>query len=755
MNRVLPVGTVGRNVTVALRSATTGQLVTGKVYGDVTYSYWRDGAAAGGTGTAITATKGTWASAGFVETDYAGMYQFGIPNACLAAGADGCKIKLSASGCIDAVVDVQLTSATRGLSGTALPDYTPGKPGGLSLTPLPVDERRAPRLVTKNVAANPTLVKVCPYDVATNPGTPNGLTDPGRRSFLNYGHKYRFAKTGIVSQARIYSFNGAAADADWTELYLTIWRKIGSNYCLAAETENLRSQVNNGTSGTITLTFVPLEVQEGDYYGIRLVNSGAVNYWGAIKLSTGCNLYYVTDATPSPIGYDWESGLKLSGYTWPIEFDGPAPGMVVIGDSIAAGHPDNYSFIEADDYTVAGLSPAAILGKALNLSAMNMGIGSQTTTSIAARFAADCVAKLPKIAVINGGVNDIAGGSITESTFIANWTAMLDAATAAGILPVVCEIMPWTNGTTEQMQTRDTWNAALTALCAASYPSAIVVDFDDTMGVFRTGGDTDNKWDLQTAYDDDGVHPTALGYVRWCETVLDAIAARGVTLTSAYNAAKTAAQASSWTPELATQLGTNVDAKVSEAGGGTGSGTGARTVTITVNDGTTVLEGVRVRVTNGVETYLVPTTVAGVALFSLDDLTWVIALSRPGYAFTPTTLAVSSDVSQTYSMTAAVIPASDVSRVSGFAYCYDESGVAESDVVVQLKMKSYSGYGGIHDTKIRPEASSVDGLVSFTNLIPGAAYQYRRGTEGNWEEFTIPTTATSPYAMPDLLGEED
>jgi hypothetical protein len=133
MNRVLPLGTTSYIATVKLRSATTGQLLTGVAYGSVTYSYWRDGAASGATGTCVSATKGAYTDHGWVETDYAGVYQFGVPNAVLAAGVSGAVVKLSASGAIDAVLDIQLISVTRGLSGTALPDVAAGVNGGLPL----------------------------------------------------------------------------------------------------------------------------------------------------------------------------------------------------------------------------------------------------------------------------------------------------------------------------------------------------------------------------------------------------------------------------------------------------------------------------------------------------------------------------------------------------------------------------------------------------------------------------------------------
>ena len=143
MNRVLPVGSTSTMVIVKLRDSTTGQLKTGVAYGSVTYSYWIDGASSGGTGTCVDATLGAFTSTGWKETSYAGMYQFGIPNAALASGS-GVSIKLVASGAIDAVVDVQLTSATRGLTGTAVPDAVAGAASGLSIVGSQMDLKDAP-----------------------------------------------------------------------------------------------------------------------------------------------------------------------------------------------------------------------------------------------------------------------------------------------------------------------------------------------------------------------------------------------------------------------------------------------------------------------------------------------------------------------------------------------------------------------------------------------------------------------------------
>ncbi len=84
-------------------------------------------------------------------------------------------------------------------------------------------------------------------------------------------------------------------------------------------------------------------------------------------------------------------------------------------------------------------------------------------------------------------------------------------------------------------------------------------------------------------------------------------------------------------------------------------GTGARTVTLTVTDGSTPLAGARVRVTEGTESYVGSTDADGEITFSLDDATWTVAITKPGYQFTPTTLAVAADTEATYSMSAVVV----------------------------------------------------------------------------------------------------
>lgn len=88
---------------VELRLAADSTEATGKVYGDVTGSYWRQG----GVRVAIsTATLGSVNAAhsdgGFIEVDgtnQPGIYRFDVPDAAFATGADWVVVTLKAAGC--------------------------------------------------------------------------------------------------------------------------------------------------------------------------------------------------------------------------------------------------------------------------------------------------------------------------------------------------------------------------------------------------------------------------------------------------------------------------------------------------------------------------------------------------------------------------------------------------------------------------------------------------------------------------------
>jgi hypothetical protein len=131
----------------------------------------------------------------------------------------------------------------------------------------------------------------------------------------------------------------------------------------------------------------------------------------------------------------------------------------------------------------------------------------------------------PSMILINGGINDVAAGTVTQAQFLANWKTMLDYAVAKDAIPIVLLMGPWTGGTTAQMRTRDAWNTALTSM-AGTYTQAVVVDANTVLSQFRAGGDAGNLWDpIAGMLGSDGLHPTATGYTAFANAIIAALEA--------------------------------------------------------------------------------------------------------------------------------------------------------------------------------------------------------------------------------------
>ncbi|MFA6296650.1 MAG: chitobiase/beta-hexosaminidase C-terminal domain-containing protein [Patescibacteria group bacterium] len=370
---------------------------------------------------------------------------------------------------------------------------------------------------------NSDLVVVGPYDTAPTSGVKNigdGVGDGvAKRYWLNGGQKYRIRQNGTISKAKVWVPN---SNGTFTFFQIQIWRPNGTNFDLVGESENFYSSITKNQVNEITLSSPISNVQEGDYYGIVISMNGDTGSMYARSGLTGVNLYY-TSTTPSDTNYNWLANSKLSGYAIPLELYMQAPQGVFIGDSIVAGHPANYSFLETTATTDISSTIEKQFSNLTGYTYQNMGIGSQTTSNISARFTNDALNLKPRFIVVEGGVNDLAG-SVDKSVFIANWTSMLDAVQADDDITtiIILKILPWTDGTNIQMQTRDDWNASLVTL-SSGYSKAIVVDASTYVGQFRAGGDVGNLWDIQLAYDESGVHFNQAGNSQIAQAIADAL----------------------------------------------------------------------------------------------------------------------------------------------------------------------------------------------------------------------------------------
>ena len=73
-----------------------------------------------------------------------------------------------------------------------------------------------------------------------------------------------------------------------------------------------------------------------------------------------------------------------------------------------------------------------------------------------------------------------------------------------------------------------------------------------------------------------------------------------------------------------------------------GGGSGAYAITVTVTDGTSALENASVRVTEGLNSYVLQTDASGNATFSLDAATYTVNITKFGYSWTQTTRTVTA-----------------------------------------------------------------------------------------------------------------
>ena len=136
------------------------------------------------------------------------------------------------------------------------------------------------------------------------------------------------------------------------------------------------------------------------------------------------------------------------------------------------------------------------------------GISGQTTPQMLIRFRQDVVALRPKVVVILGGTNDIAGntGPSTLEMIEDNSASMTEIAKANGIRVVLASVLPvydypWKKGL-EPAAKIVALNAWLNSYAARA--GAVYVDFHGAMKDERDG--------MRADLANDGVHPTPAGY---------------------------------------------------------------------------------------------------------------------------------------------------------------------------------------------------------------------------------------------------
>jgi lysophospholipase L1-like esterase len=328
----------------------------------------------------------------------------------------------------------------------------------------------------------------------------------------NYGiGAYTVSLTGLT-QGEVYYGRAFASDGS-TTVY-------GSEVSFITKPEGATNFVSTGNT-TRSLSFSWTNGTGMDYVEARYsyvayptdnntAAGGALAYWGTGNSFTISGLssnytMYVSLITHAYSGGLWstadtiaEVSDKTDSRTYPAYAPyGASKQVVMIGDSLIQGK-------DYPNYTIAQYFTALT-----GYTVWNKGSSGQTTTQILARFNTDVIANNPRIVVMEGGANDIYGGG-SKSTFLSNWTSMLDTCQASANISLMI-VQTITPASSINAMTADDWNNSLISL-VSGYSKAVLVDARPYMGVPRAAGTANNLWDINAAFDwGDGVHFNAAG----------------------------------------------------------------------------------------------------------------------------------------------------------------------------------------------------------------------------------------------------
>lgn len=191
-------------------------------------------------------------------------------------------------------------------------------------------------------------------------------------------------------------------------------------------------------------------------------------------------------------------------------------------------------------------------------------------------------------------------------------------------------------------------------------------------------------------------------------------------------------------------------------GGGDSSGSGAYVVTVTVSNGTGVIENAIVSLTPaGGPTYSATTDDQGVASFSLNAATYTRAIVHPLHSFTPDTITVTEAANFDATLTPIVItPATEPGRTTGYVLCFDNDNELAAGIEITVKLDhTAAGTVGLSHSDAEQSATSIaGGLCQIPKMLQLATYRAKRG-DGPWgRPFKTRNTTTTP--LPEILGHE-
>jgi lysophospholipase L1-like esterase len=353
------------------------------------------------------------------------------------------------------------------------------------------------------------------------------------RTYMTWDRRQRIRQTGKLRYIKLYT--AAVTSTNVASIFCQIWRKAypAGTYTKVHDID-ISSSIIDEAAGIKTIPFTNyLAVQEGDFYAfaINSPDAGLEDIFVCNPLSSKSDSLKHTDTNPAT-GYEWESTPTDQQLRLYVEGYITAPQMVGIGDSIMSGYPVHYSFWDnfnaGDDDTDIDHQ---ILNKLQQLDSnviyQNSGVNSDTTSGVISRMQIEIIDLAPRMGLVLVGTNDVNTG-VANSTIINNSTTIIDNLIAADIIPIFVQILPRTGMSNVKMQNRDIVKAGIVS--ANSSKGCLIVDLDTVVGLFRSGGDAGNYWDIQPTYDHDGTHYTDAGNAAIAQGIYNAITASEYTI---------------------------------------------------------------------------------------------------------------------------------------------------------------------------------------------------------------------------------
>ena len=218
------------------------------------------------------------------------------------------------------------------------------------------------------------------------------------------------------------------------------------------------------------------------------VGSGTYAAFPAAAPVVGQALVATNSTNPPALG--WGTSGRLYG-----------PRTMAVGDSITAvvGGPElpgdgNNHYVNSNSWFFLS---CALSGQRIRYVA-NQAVSGSNSGQVLSGLTANVVNRAPDRCIILAGSNDY-GDGLTVSQTRSNLTAIYDALEAAGIMPIMCSILPRTGIPSASIAGINQW--------IAEQAYARGVPFLDFYSLF-TDASTGNP---ATGYTADGIHPTALG----------------------------------------------------------------------------------------------------------------------------------------------------------------------------------------------------------------------------------------------------